>query len=144
MATLTWHDLDSGPIRVRGPNLVAEFPYVAVENHTSAGSPGESSLPPTPTVTVDREFRLASDYAYLAGLPPDHQDRFTWSWKPETGLRTTGLTAVPPLVVEARSATVDEQSHSAEFQSGIFFGVAAAAAIAAIQEFMKSAAGRNR
>ena len=42
-------------------------------------------------------------------------------------------------MTEARSAALDEQSHSA---SGIFFGVAAAAFIAAIQEFMTSATKR--
>ena len=46
--------------------------------------------------------------------------------------------------MEARSATADEQSSNAVFKSGIAFGVAAAALIAAIQEFVKSGTGNER
>ncbi len=132
---LTWNGLDSGPLRVRGANLVAAFPGFTVENQTSA----------TPTVTVSRDLQPdRSDYAYLGGMPPDHQDSDTWSWNPETGFLVGGLNLIPPLTVEAQSVATDEEAHSAEFLSGILFGVAAAALIAAIQEFVNSARRRER
>jgi len=98
-----------------------------------------SRAPPTPKVTVFRDLQPGGDFAYLGGLPPDHEDHFNWSWKPEKGISAAGTTTVLPLRIEARSAALDEQSHSA---SGIFFGVAATVFIAAIQEFMTSATKR--
>jgi hypothetical protein len=140
-ATVIWNDLHSGPMRVRGANLVAAFPDVEVENESSGGD-ATAPPPPTPRVIVRRDLQPGSDFAFLGGLPPDHQDRINWSWKPEKGMSAGGTTSFLPLTIEARSATVDEQSHSAEFLSGIFFGVAAAALIAATQEFMTSATKR--
>jgi hypothetical protein len=135
--SLYWNDLNSGPLRVRGANLVASFPDVAVENQ-------DASPVPPPNVTLSRQLQPGSDYAYLGGPPPDHQDRFTWSWNPQTVNGGSGTAPLPSLTLEARSATVDEQSHNDEFLSGILFGVAAAAFIAAIQELMNSARRRKR
>ena len=69
---------------------------------------------------------------------PDQRINFAWSWKPATG-HANEPSAADQVDVEARSATRDEESHSAEFQSGVLLGVAAAAVIAAIQEFVNSA-----
>ena len=66
-------------------------------------------------------------------MPPDRQDSDTWSWRPETGFWAAGATVIQALTVEARSVATDEEAHSAEFLSGILFGVAAAALIAAIK-----------
>ena len=85
---LTWNDLHSGPLQVQGANLVAEFPDLAVDNQTELGSSDSSPTPsPTPTLIVSRELQPGSDYAYLGGPAPEHQDLFTWSWKPELGQR---------------------------------------------------------
>lgn len=133
-ALLIWDDVDHGPIQVRGANLVAAFPDVTVENHTRPGATDGSSVP-RPEVTVQRELVPRGDYAFLGGLPPDRLAGLAWSWKPETGHINEG-DAAPALKVETRSATADDESHNAEFESGIAFGIAAAALIAGIQEFM--------
>jgi hypothetical protein len=145
---LKWYNLDSGPVQVKGANLAAEFPVLLVENQGSPGS-ANTSLPKL-SVSLSRRLQPQGDYAYLAGLPPDHQQPdlplSVWSWNPVTLQEGYGNASVAafalPLTVEARSATADEQTRNAEFQSGILFGVAAAALIAAIQEFVNS--GRKR
>jgi hypothetical protein len=111
---------------------------MTVENEDS-GASADAPPPPTPKMILFRDLQPGGDFAYLGGLPPDYEDHFNWSWKPEKGTSAGGTTSFLPLTIEARSAVIDEQSHSAEFLSGIFFGVAAAALIAAIQEFMTSA-----
>ena len=146
METLTWDGLDSGPMQVQGASLVAAFPTVVVENGLSASIMEDPSrLARVAPLTVSRQLDPGgSDYAYFAGMPPDSQDFPTWSWKPETGVTGLGFAGVPALTVEARSAVADERARSAEFLSGILFGVAAAAVIAAIQEFVTSATRRKR
>jgi len=136
-ALLEWDDLTSGPLQVTGANLVAAFPQVTVVNQTNGGSNNTSTVP-TPKVTVQRELDPEGDFTYLGGIPPDHFVYFAWAWKPETSHVDRGI-AASSFQVEARSATADEQSHTKELYSGIAFGVAAAAAIAAIQEFLNSA-----
>jgi hypothetical protein len=140
-AFLLWDDLDSGPMQEQGANLVASFPMVTVHNQTSADDE-EEFAPPRPQVTVRRQLLPSGDYAFLAGVPPDRLVTGAWYWNPETGHVSEGIVAYP-LDVAARSATADEQSHAAEFQSGIAFGIAAAALLAATQEFLNSAS-RNR
>jgi hypothetical protein len=136
---LVWNNLTSGPMQVRGANLAATFPDVTVENDTSGTGPNAVTVP-TPVVTLSRELQPpGTDYAYIGGLPPDHQDLVTWSWNPPSGFQAGGSTSFGPMTIEARSASADEESHSAEFQSGIFFGVAAAALIVALQEFLNAA-----
>ena len=148
LVELKWYNLHSGPMQVEGANLAAQFPILLVENQGSPGS-ANTSLP-APSVSLSRRLEPQGDYAYLGGLPPDHQQPglplSEWSWNPVTLHKAYGSASVAavtlPLTVEARSATADEQVHSAEFQSGVLFGVAAAALIAAIQEFVN--AGRKR
>jgi hypothetical protein len=137
-AVLQWTDLTSGPLQVVGANMVAAFPEVAVVNQTS-GSSSSGSSKPTPQVTVQHELDPPDDFTYLGGLPPDHFVGFEWMWQPETS--NLGIAAYA-FSVQARSATADEESHTAEFYSGIALGVAAAALIAGIQEFVSS--GRRR
>jgi len=141
-ALLEWNDLTSGPIQVIGPNLVAEFPDVTVVNQSPVNSTGASSEP-TPPLTISQTLFPGGDFAYLGGLPPNRIDGGTWSWTPATG-SVNDLALALPFEVEARSPTADQQSNNQEFQSGIFFGVAAAAAIAAIQEFINSARRKER
>jgi hypothetical protein len=141
-ALLEWNDLTSGPIQVVGPNLVAVFPDVTVINQSPVNSTGGSSEP-TPPLTISQTLFPGADFAFLGGLPPDLTRGGTWSWKPSTGLVNDPALALP-FEVEARSPTADQQSNNREFQSGIFFGVAAAAAIAAIQEFINSARRKER
>lgn len=136
--TLIWNHLDNGPLQVRGANLVAAFPDFDVENETSANS-SNAAAPALPPVTLTRELEpgINGDYSYLGGPPPDHQDRYTWYWDPAPS--PAGATpAFPSMSVEAQSPTTEEKLHSAEFQSGILFGVAAAAVIAAVPEFISA------
>jgi hypothetical protein len=138
-ATLVWTNLIDGPLQVRDANLVALFPQFTVENTVAADSPS-TFTPPTPAVTLGRKLQPGgSDYAYLAGLPPDHQDRFTWTWNPVRGVSAGGTTSFTSSTIAARSASADERAHNNEFLSGIFFGVAAAALVAALPEFLDSA-----
>ena len=137
-ALLEWDDVESGPMQVRGAKLAAEFPIVTVVNQTSQ----DALSVPKPEVTVLQELTSGGDYAFL-GLPPDHLIGFDWAWNSKTGRVNEGSTALP-LEIEARSASADEQSHNAQYGSGIAFGVAAAALIAALQEFMNSATSRNQ
>lgn len=142
-AVLIWNDLTSGPLQVRGANLVANFPDVTVENQ-SPGTSSNAASAPSPVVTLSHELQPpGSDYAYLGGLPPDREDRYTWSWNPVSGYQAGTIATFAALMIEARSASADEQSHSAEFQSGIFFGVAAASLIGALQEFLNAARKRK-
>jgi hypothetical protein len=129
---LTWDNLHSGPMQVRGANLVAAFPSLFMEGD------------PIRSVTLTDDLDLGpNDYAFLAALTPNHESVSDWAWNRPVDI-TLGVAAeVDPLKIEAHSVTVDEQSHSAEFLSGILFGVAAAALIAALQEFMNSARKRK-
>jgi hypothetical protein len=131
-ALLIWDDEGSSPLRVNGADLVASLPGVGVMNTTAQGAGSESSVP-RPEVTVERQLSPSADYALLGGPPPDQQTEYGWSWKPQTGHANEG-DVVFALQVEARSATLDERSRRDEFQSGIAFGVAAAALMAAVQE----------
>lgn len=132
---LAWDDLRSGPMQVDGPDLTATFPDITVDNQ------GVSDPPPqAPPLTVMREIVPFGDFAYLGGVPPDQLSDSAWSWKGRTfpvnggsGMMSTGLET------QAKSASVDAQSHAMELYSGIAFGVAAGAAIGAIQEFVKTA-----
>jgi len=141
-ALLEWNNLTSGPVQVIGANLAAEFPDVAVINQSPVNSTGATSEP-APPLTISETFFPSEDFACLGGLPPNRIDGGTWSWKPATGSVNDPALALP-FEVEARSPTADERSNNQEFQSGIFFGVAAAAAIAAIQEFINSARRKER
>lgn len=132
-ATLTWDNLHSGPIQVRGANLVAAFPSLTMSGGYAIRS-----------VTLTDDLVLGqSDYAFLAGLTPDHESVSEWSWNRPADITLGVAVQADPLKIEARSATVDEQSHSTEFLSGILFGVAAAALVPALQEFMNSARKRK-
>jgi hypothetical protein len=137
-ALLEWNSLSEGPLQVNGSNLVAEFPYVEVTNEPA----NSASYVPTPTVTVSQRLFPRGDFSYLGGTPPDHYVGGDWVWGPDIGSVNDG--GVFPFVVEARSAVADEQSHTAELYSGIAFGLAAAALIAGIQEFVKSGTKRPR
>ena len=131
----SWPGETYGPMQVRNADLVASFPEILVENETSATEPN-TVTPPNPTVTLSRELQPGgSDYAYLGGLPPDHESLYTWSWNPVSSTGP-GSASIAPMTIEARSAIAEEKSQSAEFQSGVLFGVAAAALIAGLQEFM--------
>lgn len=144
-ANLAWPDLTSGPMQVIGANLVATFPDVVLANVPGNASP---VVPvPTPQMTVTQYLDPGEDFHYLSGPPPDNYGDLTksitvdsppgWSWKPDTGREVLGITDV-----EAQSATKDDEAHTAEFDSGVALGVAAAALIAGIQEFVNS--GRRR
>lgn len=134
---LDWNDLVSGPLQVRGADLAAAFPPVRVR------SPSDSGQDPQSAVTVQRELDVVGDYAFTAGLPPDQITQFVWSWKDATGqVDDNGVTT--EMTVEARSPSKDEQIHADEFQSGILIGVAAAAFIAVVQEFLNSVTNRRR
>jgi hypothetical protein len=80
---------------------------------------------------VTPELDPGSDFAYLGGPPPDHFAGPFWVWKPATG-HATGTVLNSPLDAEARSAALDGQAQTAQFYSGVAFGVAASAFIAAV------------
>jgi hypothetical protein len=137
-ALLEWNDLTSGPLQVIGANMVAAFPSVTVTNQTK----NDSASVPTPTVTVKTALAPGSDFTYQGRIPPDRFVGVYWQWSP-----VTGTVNEPPLRnglnVEAKSASLDGQAHIAEFYSGVAFGVAFAAFIALVVEFVK-ADRRNR
>ncbi len=126
----------------KGHTWALALPDVTVENQTSADSNGTPSAP-TPRVTVTQQLYPGGDFAFLGGLPPDHIDNGTWRWHPQLGHVNQGP-AASSIQVEARSPSIDEQSSDHSFQAGIAFGVAAAAGIAAIQEFVNSGRRRKR
>jgi hypothetical protein len=135
---LTWPDLNSGPLRIQDANLVAIFPELEDEPTTSSGN---TPVPTSPSVTLTRELQPGEvDYAFLGGQQPNHEDPGAWYWDPAN----SSYSIFSSLTIEAQSATMEEQSHTAEFLSGVFFGVAAAALIAALQEFLNSARKRER
>src|SRR5712691_2018553 len=135
---LAWNNLSSGLMQTRNANLVARFPAIVVENDTSE-EPPNASTPPNPQVTLSRVLHPgSSDYAYLGGPPPDRVGFSTWSWNQVSGKSGSGITSFASMTIDARSAVKDEKSHSAEFQSGVLFGVAAAALIAGLQAFMNT------
>ncbi|MFI7431259.1 hypothetical protein ACIBPB_30120 [Micromonospora sp. NPDC049836] len=131
-AALTWDNLEAGALQVRNANLAAAFPSFQVQNYSS----GDGREPPQPQVSVSRHLRLTGDYAFVSGLPPDEIGIFLWSWRPVTGQVNQPLTAADAMTVVARSATEDQRSHTAEFRSGLAFGIAAAALLSAVQEFL--------
>lgn len=140
---LFWNNLHSGPMQVEGANLAATFPDVTVDNQATAGSDNAPS-PPEPQVTVTRELVPFGDFAYLGGLPPDRLNGSGWSWEGTTFPANGGAGAFSyGLDVEARSPTQDAQASDAGFRSGIALGIAAAAFIAAIQEFVKTASRKQ-
>lgn len=129
-ARIQWKDRTSGPVQVIGANMAAAFPSVTVINTTS-----DSSSVPTPQVTVNTALLPGSDFAYQAGLQPDRFVGVEWQWSPVIGnVQDPDLAA--SFTVEARSASADGQDQTAQFYSGIAFGVAASAFIALVVEFV--------
>jgi hypothetical protein len=120
-------------LQVIGANMVAAFPSVTVINQTNT----ESASVPTPMATVNRALAPGSDFTYQGGTPPDQFAGVEWQWSPVTGHVNQPLLA-DSLNVEAKSASLDGQAHIAEFYSGIAFGVAFAAFIACVVEFVKA------
>ena len=109
------------------------FPAVRVVNSTGDGF--DESNVPKPDVTVNRKLQTDGDYAFLGGTPPDERLEFAWSWKSEVG-HVNDAAVADEINMEARSAIRDGESHDAEFTGGILLGVAAAALIVAVQEFV--------
>jgi hypothetical protein len=116
--------------------MTAQFPDLTVENEAS---PGSSTDPPQPQLVVTHELQPGGDYAYADGPPPDHQNVYTWTWDPKRDTSGGATPYAPAMTVGAQSPSAEAQSHDSEFQSGILFGIAAAALTAGIQEFMTSA-----
>jgi hypothetical protein len=131
----TWDNLHSGPMQIDGANLAAFFPDVQVFNSTSI----------YPKVSVTRELDSFGDYSYLGGQTPDHATGSAWWWTDEAYRSSRGFfVRSDSFRVEARSAATEAQANDAVFKSGVAFGVAAGALIAAIQEFVKSATESER
>jgi hypothetical protein len=136
-------------VQLRGANLAAEFPQLTMTNigrhgcgvNVLPGLPGKAGppCPRMPPVRISRHLELDSDYAYVAGHLPDHQKpdlpTSEWAWNPVTFNGGRGGDFIERTTVEARSGAVDDRDHADEFKSGIFYGVAAAAFIGALQEF---------
>jgi len=95
-------------------------------------------------VRVQHALDTLGDYVFLGGLPPDQVTRYGWSWKEEPIQPALGGFFVEEMEIEAYSPTTDEQTSADEFTSGILFGVAAAAIMAAVQEFVRTATARRR
>jgi hypothetical protein len=144
---LSWNDLHSGPMQIDGANLAAWLPDVEVNNYAPGNSNGSTPTVPQPKLSVVRGLEPGGDFTYVGGQAPDQSGSFSdWVWNAAPAIITNGgsgvISAGP--YVEARSAFADQQSGNAVFKSGIAFGVAAAALIAAIQEFIKSATDDRR
>jgi hypothetical protein len=137
-ALLEWHNLTSGPLQVIGANMVAAFPSVTVINQTKDAL----ASVPTPRVTVNRALAPWGDFTYQGGIPPDEFVGVYWQWSPVIGTVEQPALA-DDLNVEAKSASLDGQAHTAEFYSGIAFGVAFAAFIACVVEFVKADRGKR-
>lgn len=135
-AVLEWDDLDSGSVQVRGANVAAAFPAFRVQNSQIPGAGAD--VTPQPVVSVARHLQLTGDYAVVGGLPPDQLGPFRWTWEAASG-RVNDLGLVDAMTVVARSATEDQRAHSSEIRSGIAFGIAAAAMLSAVQEFLNAA-----
>jgi hypothetical protein len=139
-ANLIWHDDHSAPLQVHGANLAAWFPDVDLMDL--------STFPEPRKVNVIWNLDLnGMDFTYLAGRPPDKFDPSGyWTWKSRAinSIQGGGGPLAPGFYLEARSITAEESANAAEFKSGIAFGVAAAALIAAIQEFVSSATDSER
>ena len=132
-ALLEWKNLTSGPMQVIRANLAAAFPAVTVINETS----NDSAFVPTPQVTVTRALVPRSDFTYQAGSQPDQFVGVEWQWSPVTG--TVNVPQVADVLdVEAKSPSLDGPDQTAQFYSGIAFGLAAAAFITGVVEFVKA------
>jgi hypothetical protein len=138
---LGWKDPLQGPMQLEGPNLHANFPLVMVTNEKSRSQPS----PPNPRVTAKQSLSSFSDYVPVGGSFPDHIDSMggDWSWKAETS-RVNSKNALGGVDVEAQSPTLNEQAQNDAFLSGVVFGLAGAALIAAIQEFVSAATRKER
>ncbi len=135
---LGWSDLHSGPLQMRGPDLHAILPDVSVRNEVR---PGTTTPVPRARYTVSRDLTPEGDFVIETGSSPDRVDPDGWYWRPVPG---SSLKARTPLNVEAQSPTRAEQARGDDFLSGIVFGLAAAALIAAIQEFVNAATKQHR
>jgi hypothetical protein len=132
-ALLEWKDLTSGPLQVIRANLVAALPSVTVTNETN----NDQTAVPEPSVTVNRVLEPGGDFTYQAGFPPDQFVGVEWQWSPVIG-KVNGQQVVDVLDVEAKSAALDGPDQTAQFYSGIAFGLAASAFIAGVVEFVKA------
>jgi len=135
---------------------VASFPDVAVIDNWSPADSSRAASAPLPRLTVTLNLITFGDYTYVGGPPPVGLNDLGWTWKATNEGRGRGFTQYDgskgaesdisshAFSVEARSSSEEEQANNAEFKSGAVFGVAAAALIAAIQEFVKSATEGGR
>jgi hypothetical protein len=130
---LEWNDLRSGPLQVIGANMAAVLPQVAVIDYTTS----EAEQVPTTQVTVNEALEPGTDFTYQSGPAPDQIIGYEWQWKPVTGT-INGPNLNTEFTVEAKSAMLDGEGQVTEFYSGIAFGIAAAAAISAVVEFVKA------
>jgi hypothetical protein len=103
-------------------------------------SPESAAQGPFSWEPLDHGFQVMSyfghigDFAIDAGPPPTGQFAGYLIWHTEDPLGSSGIR-----VDSAHSVSGQEAEHSAEFLSGIFLGLAGAAAIASIQEFLNRA-----
>jgi hypothetical protein len=118
--------------------MAAALPRVVVINQTIT----DSEQVPTPLVTVSESLIPGSDFTYQSGPVPAQVVGYEWQWNPETGnVNDPGL--ADGFTVEAKSALLDGQGHVTEFYGGIAFGIAAAAGITCIVEFLKARRERD-
>jgi hypothetical protein len=136
---LEWHDLRSGPLQVTGATMAAVLPQVSVIDDTTSET---EQVPPT-QVTVNEAVEPGTDFTYQSGSAPDQVTGYEWQWKPVTGT-VNGPLLNAEFTVEAKSAMLDGEGHVTEFQSGIAFGIAAAAAVSAAVEFVKAKRGTTK
>lgn len=138
---LIWDDLHSGPMLLDGANLAAYIPDFTVDNWESSGTSNGKPTVPEPQISVTRQLEPDGDFTYVGGQSPDQINNSGWSWKAAQPITINGGGGAlsSGVYVEGRSPAAELQSNNAIFKSGIAFGVAASAFIAAIQEFVKSA-----
>ncbi|MEU1312173.1 hypothetical protein ABZ419_25205 [Streptomyces cinnamoneus] len=138
-AELCWPKTPDTVIAKRGSNAAISMPGVWVDwsyNGSTDYHPFNTVNAPV-SIRAELSENLGPDWAVDAGNAPEAQlsTPGTWVWKRTIGAldtRANGSTAL----LQVHSVSQAAEDHHHEFLSGILLGIAAAAAIVGVQEFV--------
>lgn len=127
-ADMCWPTSQGTFVSTRGSNSIvalAEFSVIV----------GDIPVGPNPDVTVNSSLFDVPDWTIDSGPPPapSKSDYKNWYWKSISGVYEVNTINNTP-TLRVHSVAEASQEHTHEFLSGVFYGVGAAAGVAALQE----------
>jgi hypothetical protein len=132
---LHWNQRPSGLISIQGYHMTLTLPWILLISEGTLFA-GNFAVPyGLAQLNADSDVGPKGDYVIDDGTPPTSQDYATWNWH-STAKDAAGNVIEPIIINSAHSLSGDDAAHRNEFISGVLLGLAGAAAIAGIQEFL--------